>query len=686
MENARDPFSTSKAALGKQRYGFEFGGPIQRQGSDFFASLEYRRIDDFAVVNAVQLNAAGAQVPVAANVAAPQRLWQPTARVDWQLGPKNTLIVSYTGNSSNLRNVGVGGQTLAESGYDAQSYDHTGRVVDVTTVNAHLMHEARASFRFFGQTETPLSTGPQVQVAGAFTGGGSSSGPLHYNRFRMEVDDDFVLTTKAHTLKGGTQFFLNNDHRTLTNNFNGSYTFGGGVAPVLDANNQPTGATASISGLEQYRRAQLGLAGGTATAYTIVTGDPQVNFVEVNNALYLQDDWKLPHGVMISSGLRWYTQTKPTFLDSLTPRFSVVWAPGKDPKWTLHGHVGMFAAQTIPNEYAEVAREDGVQRVTSLVYNPVFNPAGGEQPLSTGATVIHSERTLAQPLTNTSYAFYNIGGTRNLPLGFTLSTDLGYGRFWNYIRSNNINAPVTDAAGIGSPTGPRPFAPNLNIYQVQNSGEGRLDFEFFGLSNFKYKRVNFFAGAVHISQIDDTNDDTFFTPQNSRSNVGEFVRRSDNSPWQVFSNFTINLPFKVALSGDINASGDQPYNITTGQDNNGDGVFNDRPEVAAPGTAGATQTRYGLLVATGGIAPLSRNRGVQPWRTYVDANVQRAFKMTRNSKAEHQQTLTANIRSSNLINHTNVTAVGGVFNSPLFGLPYAADHGRRIEAGVRYSF
>jgi len=30
--------------------------------------------------------------------------------------------------------------------------------------------------------------------------------------------------------------------------------------------------------------------------------------------------------------------------------------------------------------------------------------------------------------------------------------------------------------------------------------------------------------------------------------------------------------------------------------------------------------------------------------------------------------------------------VGGVLGSPEFGVPYAADNGRRVEAGVRYSF
>ncbi len=67
-------------------------------------------------------------------------------------------------------------------------------------------------------------------------------------------------------------------------------------------------------------------------------------------------------------------------------------------------------------------------------------------------------------------------------------------------------------------------------------------------------------------------------------------------------------------------------------------------------------------------------------------NLQRAFLLTRNAKADHQQTLTLNLRSSNVLNHLNVTGVGGVLGSPLLGVPFSADNGRRIEAGARYSF
>ena len=75
-----------------------------------------------------------------------------------------------------------------------------------------------------------------------------------------------------------------------------------------------------------------------------------------------------------------------------------------------------------------------------------------------------------------------------------------------------------------------------------------------------------------------------------------------------------------------------------------------------------------------------------PATVYLDMNLQRAFMLTRNPKNEHQQKLTANLRSSNILNHTNATAVGGVLGSPLMGVSYAADNGRRVEAGLRYSF
>ena len=442
-----------------------------------------------------------------ANVATPQRLWQPTAKVTWQISPRNTFVVGYTGSVSSLDNVGVGGTTLQEAGYRSEQYDHTLRLSNVTTVSANLMHEARVSLRWKGENDTPTSTVAQLQVAGAFSGGGATLGAQRIHELRTEVDDDAILSTAHHTFKAGLQLFLSDEHRRLTTNFNGTYVFGGGTAPVLDSNNRPIGGqTTTIGGLEQYRRALAGLPGGTPTAFTGVSGNPEVDFHQTQAALFVQDDWKLSHGVMVSAGLRYYIQDKPLFADVLTPRLGIVWAPGKNPTWTLHAHAGMFGGQINRNEWAEIRREDGVERVTRTVYNPTYGA-----PDAGNATTIYSARTVAPHLSDTMYGIYNIGGTRDFPHGFSVMSDLGYGRLWNYTRSNNINAPFNN-----SPTGPRPLAANLNLLQVQASGQGRLDFVFVGLQNQKLKRVQFFVGAVHVDQFDDTNDDTFFTPQNSR--------------------------------------------------------------------------------------------------------------------------------------------------------------------------
>ncbi len=126
-------FRPARRRSGKQRYGFELTGPVRKTGSDFALTLEHRSIDNFAVVDAVELDGAGNLVATSANVATPQRLWLGTARLDWQLGAKNTFIASYSANVNHLQNVGVGGTTLAETAYDSEPYEHMFRVSDVTT-------------------------------------------------------------------------------------------------------------------------------------------------------------------------------------------------------------------------------------------------------------------------------------------------------------------------------------------------------------------------------------------------------------------------------------------------------------------------------------------------------------------------------------------------------------------------
>jgi hypothetical protein len=684
-ENARDPFSTSKAAMGKQRYGFELTGPIRKKGSDFALNLEHRAINEFAAVDAATIDANGSTVETFQNVPQPQALWEGLARVDWQLGAKNTAIASYSANVNSQANVGVGGTSLAETGYGNAVYEHMLRLSDVTLISPKAMHEARVSFKWDGVTETPSSTAPQVAVAGAFTSGGSTYGAQRQREFSVEFDDDMVLTPKNHTLKFGTQMLTYADHQQLPTSFNGTYTFGGGTAPVLDANGNPTGQTTTITGVQQYQRALAGLPGGAATAYTGVTGTPNVDFTLWTNALYIQDDWNVGHGLHIATGMRYFWQNDPTILNSATPRAGLLWSPTKKGTWTLHAHGGMFSGRYGKSDISEVLREDGTARVTRTIYNPVYG-----NPLQ-GATPIYSERHFSPHISNLTWGAGNLGGTKTLPGGFNLSVDYIFARIWNYTRSENINSPTNDL-----PTGPRPGPANTNILEMNNSGQGQATVVFAGVENHQLKRVQFFLGSARVEEVDDTDDSELSTPQTTGVETGEFAHRTGQPVWNVFANATVKLPEKVQLSMDFNGGGDAHYNITTGFDNNGDGDFNDRPQFATAATPSCAAqptatpcyyaTPYGKLTSSGGVGVLNRNVGVLPWQIYLDMNVQRTFALTRNPKANHPQSLMVNVRSANVLNHENVTTVGGVLGSPNFGQAYAADHGRRIEIGARYSF
>ena len=675
-ENARDPFSPGKAAIGKQRYGFELTGPVRKRGSDFALDLEHRTIDNYAVVNAITLNAAGVAIPSVANVPTPQALWEGQARLDWQLGSKNTLVTTFSSNVNSLQNVGVGGTMLAETGYSSNQYEHTLRFSDLASVSPHFVHEARLSLRWDGENDTPLSNAPQVNVAGTFTGGGSTLGAQQLHEFNLEADDDAILSSKRHNLKVGSQFMLYAEHQQLTSDFNGTYTFGGGSAPVLDSNNVPVpGGTETISGIEQYRRTLLSLPGGVPTAYSNVSGTPSVRFNQVQDALYLQDDFNAGHGVHIEAGLRYALQNDPTILNALTPRFGLLWSPKKS-RFTLHARAGLFATLFKETDEAEVLREDGTRRITSTVYNPVY-----DNPFA-NATPILSERRYSPHISNIGDISQDVGGAYDLGLGFHINLDYSSNRIWNDLRSKNIDAPLN-----GVPTGPRALGvPDLDLLEMQNSAQDKGNGEEFDLENERLKYFHVDAGAVRVSMNTDADGDHFFTPQSSFSDAGEFSQPSNLPVWQMWGGTWLRLPHKLTFSSRLNGQGDQHFNLTTGFDNNGDGDFNDRPEYAAVVTPGAVSTRYGLLTPTGGIAVLRRNQGVLPWKYYVDANLQKSFVLTRDSKADHQHAITVNLRSSNILNHTHVTQEGGVFGSPLFGVAYAADSGRRVETGVRYSF
>lgn len=681
--NATDPFSTISTPAGKQRYGFELSGPIVAKKVDFALALEKRNIDEFNVVNAVTLDANGNQTPLHQTVAAPQRLWIASGRGDWQVTPKDLVTLSFSANVNNLGNQGVGGLVTSEAGYSSLASEYDLRLLNTQTLGANLLHETRIGYTWKRSEQTPVSTAPSLQVAGDFTGGGATSQNLNNRQRDLEIDDDVMMTRGKHSWKFGAQSLGVFIHNYDPNTFNGAYVFGGGSAPILDANNNPTGQTATISGMEQYRRALLNLPGGTPTTYQVTTGTPLVPLTIWELGLYAQDTIRLAPQLSLSAGLRYQLQTTPNSFDNFRPRIGLSWSPDKKQTWVIHLRAGLFTGLADPSIPTEVYRLNGIRQQQQTVYSPSYSDPLTPIPGSIQVSTVNRFSP-------------SFGQVPNMQLNAIVEHDFShhwhaqasynFGAEWEGVRLININAPmVPGEIGVAPDPAsallaPRSIAPNQNINQYQTYGHNRGTYAFVSLDQNSYKRFTLHLSYSYLDFKDNTSP-----PQSSYSNKGE----SGRPDWMTRGGPTVfgsvNLPYKVELSSQFTYRPGKPYNITTGTDTNGDGNFNDRPAYSSVSGPGVYSTRFGLLTTNTVNGDVPYNIGTMPGTIHLDTNLSRVFNLNSRNR-DHPRTLTFNARSANLLNHTNVTAVNTVLSSSTIGQSLSAEAARRVELGVRFAF
>ena len=683
--NANDPFSTVATPAGRRRYGFELSGPITKTRSDFFVALEKRDIDEFNIVNAITLDASDNPAAFHQTVSAPQRLWIASARADWQATKADVFTASFAANTNNLTDQGIGGLVLPDAGYDSTVSEYDLRFTNTQTISINLLHETHAAFTWKDTAQSPLSTAPALNVAGFFLGGGSAAQNLNDRERNLEIDEDFLYTHRKQTWKIGAQSLGIFVHETDPNTFNGSFTFGGGTAPALDSNNNPTGTTASISGLEQYRRALLNLSGGAPTSYALTTGTALVPFTQWQLALYAEDTVKLSSRLSLSGGVRYAFQTTPSSYANFAPRAGLAWALDKRSKTVVHLHAGLFST-VIPSATAtEAYRLNGIRQTEQLIYSPSFNAPLTPTGQSIDITTLRAPlRDLAQVPSFQS----GLGIEHDFPHHWHGQANFYSGESWNQIRSRNINAPMLSAATpptlAGALAAPRPIAPDENLFDFESNGHLSGRVVFLGLDQHSYKRFAFFLGYLNFHFNSDVAANAGFT-QSAYSNKGEVGPPDWQARHRLFFFGNYNLPEKISLSAQMDAQSGAPYNFTTGTDNNGDGVFNDRPSYSSSPGPSVYSTRFGLLSANTANGDVPRNAGQMPALIHLDTNLSRAFKVGR-GKSDSGRTLTLNARAANLINHTNVAAVSSVVSAPNFAQPVAAESARRIEFGARFTF
>ncbi|MGI9056621.1 MAG: hypothetical protein ACR2F2_12565, partial [Pyrinomonadaceae bacterium] len=128
--------------------------------------------------------------------------------------------------------------------------------------------------------------------------------------------------------------------------------------------------------------------------------------------------------------------------------------------------------------------------------------------------------------------------------------------------------------------------------------------------------------------------------------------------------FNFNVLKTITVSPSIRIESGYPYTITTGRDDNGDTVFNDRP--------------FGL----------ARNTERGEWLKQADLRIswKMPLKYLRIVEESNKKSLGLNINVRNLFNTSNLTNYVGVQTSPFFKRPSSAQTSRSIQFGLSYRF
>ena len=150
------------------------------------------------------------------------------------------------------------------------------------------------------------------------------------------------------------------------------------------------------------------------------------------------------------------------------------------------------------------------------------------------------------------------------------------------------------------------------------------------------------------------------------------LNADDHERHRVTVNGLVQLPWGFDLSGVIVANSARRYNITTGRDNNGDGVLADRPNLVNgayvdPGTGPAVQ------------GSLGKNAGIRAKYFGVDARLAKAFRI-------HDFSFRLIGEGFNITNRVNYNTFQGNIRSAQFNTPISAFRPRTIQIGAQFDF
>lgn len=560
----------------------------------------------------------------------PQTLPNPThhffgsGRVFHDLENGDQFWIGYSYENRTTENQGAGGTTLPSAATDARFFEHEINVSYLHQFSPHWLNQLRFLFGHYNNATSSINPEAQIAVSGLFTAGGAQA-DARRTEYHFDGTDFATYANGKHQLSFGID--VPDISRRGIDDFTnraGTYTFASSA---------------------DYSAA-------TPATYLVQTGQGRVVFLEKVLCGFVEDNIRVKPNFSLYLGLRYYWQNY--FHDdpnNFAPRVGFAYAPTAKSKTVIRGGAGIFYDRTGPSPIADLLHFNGVNLLRFIVESPQatypIDPAVLSQiPVSV---------VVLDPHTRIPYTLqYSIGVEHQVTPKTTLSAVYIGNRGIDGFRSIDANAPVL-INGAWVP-------PNPSLGQVREiQSEGYLKGNGLELT-FRGKVNRYFSGQVQYTlsrTYNNTSGITYF-PANSYDGAADWGL-SDNDRLHKFDLLATTQPtrfftFGVALS----LYAGKPVDITTGGDDNHDGILNDRP------------------------LGVGRNTMAGPGTIDLDLNVAHDFPLSKASK--ESKILSISLNSFNVLNHPNYVTYIGTISSPLFGQPVAAQPPRRMQLDVQFKF
>jgi hypothetical protein len=693
--NSRNPYAAQKAPLRLNEFENSVSGPINQRTS-FTLDLQRHAVDNGAIINGVILNPTSFLPETFTGIDnTPQRRFRITPRIDYQLSANHTLSVRYTYTGSDIPDAGIGGFNLVSRGYDVKNTYNTVQVSE-TAIIGTLVNELR--FQYFRQAtgRTPNNNTPELQVQGAFNGGGAQTGNSSDRENDYELQNYTSILRGTHSWRFGVRMREAMDNNISEQNFGGTFTF---------------------NSIDAYRITQLGLAGGGPSQFTINAGNPTLSVHQFDAGVFGGDDWRIRPNLTVSMGLRYEAQTNMSDHKDFAPRLGFAWALGgnahRPSKTILRGGFGMFYDRFALGNTLTADRYNGVVQQQYVVSNPSFYPNIPSLATLAGnksrQVIQEVDAHLRSPYLMQSL----ISVERQLPKNTTIAMTYTNSHAVHVFRSQVI---VSAAQPIFEMTSAGLYNQNQLLTNVNSKVNGMVSL----------------FGSYVLNRSRSNTDGLGTFPANPYTYAGEYGPATGDIRHRFLVGGSLNTKWNVRLSPYVILQSGAPFDITAGSDLYGTTLFNGRPGIAlSANQPGVVSTPYGLLDPnpTAVEKILTRNYGRGPGQVMVNLRISKTIGfgpekggpkqaaqgpaltaganptapggmrgLFSNPSTSRRYNLTFGLSARNLLNHDNPGPIIGNITSGLFGRANQIAGGangegfsenasnRRLELQIRFAF